>query len=76
MITLKVTDVGNALGVVLPKAVLDRLHVTKGDTLIFSVVVDGMYLLSPDNVDIARELEVAERGIVRYRKALRVLAKK
>jgi putative addiction module antidote len=76
MIKLKVTNVGNALGVALPKAALDRLHVMKGDTLILSVGVDGMHLLSPDNVDITREIEIAERGIDRYRKALRALAKK
>ncbi len=76
MFKLKVTNVGNALGVVLPKSALERLHVIKGDTLTLTAGIDGMHLLSPDNGDMAKEIEIAEQGITRYRNALRTLAKK
>jgi len=31
MLTLKLTAVGNSVGVVLPKEALDKLHLEKGD---------------------------------------------
>ena len=31
--SLKVTTIGNSTGVVLPKEILERLHVSKGDRL-------------------------------------------
>ncbi|RYF00518.1 MAG: AbrB/MazE/SpoVT family DNA-binding domain-containing protein, partial [Oxalobacteraceae bacterium] len=63
MIKLKVTDVGNALGVVLPKSALERLHVVKGDTLNLSSGADGLHLLSPDEDDMVAEIEMAEKCI-------------
>ena len=76
MFKLKVTNVGSALGVVLPKAALERLHVAKGDTLTLSQGIDGLFLLSPESAGIGQEIEIAERGIDRFRNALRRLAKK
>jgi putative addiction module antidote len=31
--TVKITTIGNSVGIVLPKEILARLHVEKGDTL-------------------------------------------
>ena len=31
--TVKITTVGNSAGIVLPKEILSRLHVEKGDTI-------------------------------------------
>lgn len=76
MTKLKVLNVGNALGVVLPKAALTRLRIAKGDILHLSTDADGMHLLSPHQEDLAEEIEMAERGIARYRNAMRALAKK
>ncbi|MDX2112240.1 MAG: AbrB/MazE/SpoVT family DNA-binding domain-containing protein [Alphaproteobacteria bacterium] len=33
MTTLKITQIGNSLGVILPKEVLSKLHIDKGDAL-------------------------------------------
>jgi antitoxin component of MazEF toxin-antitoxin module len=33
MYKLKITTIGSSVGVVLPKAVLDKLHVKKGDAV-------------------------------------------
>ena len=76
MIKLKVINVGNALGVVLPKAALERLRVVKGDILALTSGVDGMHVLGPDNTAMTRELEVAEQEIARFKDAMRALAKK
>ena len=46
MSTLKLTQIGNSVGVILPKEVLARLKVEKGDVLYLSEAVNGV-LLSP-----------------------------
>ena len=44
MLTLKLTTIGNSVGVVLPKEVLDRLHVEKGDKVYLTESPDGFRL--------------------------------
>ena len=46
MIELKVTAIGNSLGVVLPKEALARLKLAKGDALYITETSDG-YRLTP-----------------------------
>lgn len=41
MSALKLTQIGNSVGVILPKEVLARLKVEKGDVLFLSEVVNG-----------------------------------
>jgi len=48
MVKLKVTTVGNSTGVVLPKEVLARLKVEKGDTLYLTEAPEG-YRITPYN---------------------------
>ena len=71
---VKVTTVGNSAGVVLPKEVLAKLRVQKGDTLYLSETPDGIEL-SPYDPDFDREIETARAVMRRYRNALRKLAK-
>ena len=71
---VKVTTVGSSAGIVLPKEVLAKLRVRKGDTLHVSETPDGVEL-SPYDPDFDQELETARAVMRRYRNALRKLAK-
>ncbi len=73
-IKAKVTQVGNSLGVVLPKEMLERLHVTKGDQLMF-VETDSGYSVSGYDPDVAEELALAREIMSAYRHTLRELAR-
>ncbi len=48
MATLKVTQIGNSLGVILPKEVAARLKVEKGDELAYVETPGGIELTSYD----------------------------
>lgn len=74
MIKLKVTTIGNSTGLILPKEVLARLGVDKGDSLIFSETPEG-YRVTAFDPDFHRQLELARKGMRKYRNALRELAK-
>ncbi|MGH6914320.1 MAG: AbrB/MazE/SpoVT family DNA-binding domain-containing protein [Geminicoccaceae bacterium] len=71
---VKVTTVGSSAGVVLPKEVLAKLRVRKGDTLYLSETPDGIEL-SPYDPEFDREIETARVVMRRYRNALRKLAR-
>jgi putative addiction module antidote len=74
MATLKVTQIGNSLGVILPKEVAARLKVKKGDELAYVDTPGGIELTSYDP-SFERKMEAARRVAKRYRNALRELAK-
>jgi putative addiction module antidote len=73
-ITLKVTTIGNSTGLILPKEVLAKLGVEKGDSLVFSESPDG-YRVTAYDPDFERQLGIAREGMRRYRNAMRELAK-
>jgi putative addiction module antidote len=70
---VKITTVGSSAGVVLPKEVLTKLRVQKGDTLYLSETPDGIEL-SPYDPEFEQEIEAARIVMRRYRNALRKLA--
>jgi len=71
---IKLTTVGNSTGAVIPKEVLERLHVSKGDTL-YLIEDENGYRLSPYDEDFIAQMECAE-GIMREdRDILKALAK-
>lgn len=70
---LKLTAIGNSTGVVLPKEVLERLHVERGDELALVETPDGI-TLTPYDPELAEQMEVAERIMRRRRNLLRKLA--
>ena len=72
--TVKVTTVGNSVGIVLPKEVLGKLRVEKGDKLYITETATGIQL-TPYEPDFARKIEVAKRVMRKNRDALRKLAK-
>jgi putative addiction module antidote len=71
---VKVTTIGSSAGVVLPKEILARLQVTKGDVLYVTETPRGIEL-SPYDSAFEQEMEAARKVMRRYRNALRQLAK-
>jgi len=71
--TLKLTTIGNSTGVVLPKEILQRLRVDRGDTLYVLETPTGIEL-TPYNPDFAAQIEIAERVMREDRDVLRKLA--
>ena len=75
MTTLKLTAVGTSTGVVIPKDMLARMNVSKGDVLHAVETADGGYLLTPYDPDFAAKMEKVEDIMRRYRNTLHALAK-
>ena len=73
MTSLKVIKVGNSVGVVLPKEVLAKLRVDKGDTLYAVETADGIEL-SAYNAQFERQMEVVEKIMRKDRDVLKKLA--
>lgn len=65
---LKITTVGNSAGVILPKELMARLRLEKGDELYATETPDGIKL-SPFDPKLAAQMEVAER-VMRKRRTL------
>lgn len=72
--TAKITTVGNSAGIALPKDVLAKLRVGKGDTLCLTETPDGV-LLTPYSAEFAKIMEAAEIVMREDRDVLRALAK-
>lgn len=73
-LALKLTTVGNSVGVVLPKEALARLKVGKGDTIYLTEAPDG-YRVTPYAPGFEEKMEVARRIMKKHRALLRELAK-
>lgn len=74
MASLKLTRIGNSVGVILPKETLARLKVDVGDALFLTECPEG-YRLTPYDPDFELQINAA-RGVIRRRRAaLRELAK-
>ena len=73
MQTLKITTVGNSAGVVLPREILDRLHVEKGDMLYVLETPNGIEL-TPYTQAFGKQMDVADRVMREDRDVLRKLA--
>jgi putative addiction module antidote len=71
--TVKVTSIGNSVGITLPKEVLAKLRVGKGDSLCVTETPDGM-LLTPYSDEFAAVMEAAETVMREDRDVLRILA--
>lgn len=72
-ITVKITTVGNSVGIVLPKEVLNRLHVEKGDSLFLTEAPDG-FRISPYDAAFARKLDALQQVMRENRDVLKKLA--
>jgi putative addiction module antidote len=74
MIKLKITKIGNSLGVVLPKEALARLKVEQGDTVFLTDAPDG-YRITLYDQELGIQLAEARDIMRKRRNALRELAK-
>ncbi len=71
---LKLIPVGNSTGVILPKEVLARLRVERGDQLNLVETPDG-YRIQAADPEFEREMEMAREIMRKDRAILRELAK-
>jgi putative addiction module antidote len=71
---LKVTTVGSSAGVVLPKEVLTKLRVTKGDSVFLTESPDG-FRITPYNPEFEEQMALARKFMRERRDVLRELAK-
>lgn len=72
MNVLKVTTIGNSVGVILPKEILERLRVGKGDSLFVTETRQGIEL-TPYDPEFAGQMAAAERVMREDRDALKKL---
>ncbi|WP_377288146.1 AbrB/MazE/SpoVT family DNA-binding domain-containing protein [Rhizobium sp. SG2393] len=65
--------IGNSVGVIIPKDVLDSLGVKVGDTLELRREASSLVLV-PQDADFAEQLKAARMGMEKYRTAMRKLS--
>ena len=74
MTSLKLTKVGTSTGTIIPKEMLARMKVEKGDTL-FAIETREGYLITPYDPAIAEQLDVGREFMKAYRETFKALAK-
>jgi putative addiction module antidote len=74
MSAIKLIAVGNSVGLTLPKELLARLGVQKGDTL-YAVETDDGIRLTTSDPEFEAQMNVARRQMKKWRSVLRELAK-
>ena len=74
MHTLKLTQIGNSVGFVLPKEAAAHLKVEKGDVVYLTESPDG-FRLTPYDPAFEAQMSMAERIMKKRRNVLRALAK-
>ncbi|HJP99897.1 MAG TPA: AbrB/MazE/SpoVT family DNA-binding domain-containing protein [Rhodanobacteraceae bacterium] len=72
--TLKVTKIGNSLGVVLPKEALARLKVEQGGSLFLTELPDGYRVIAFDET-IVEQVNEGRDFMREFRETFRALAK-
>ena len=73
MTRVKVTTVGNSTGIVLPKELLEKLRISKGDYLAVTETPSGVELSAYDDRK-SRQMDAAERIMRDNRNMLKKLA--
>ena len=74
MSALKLTQIGNSVGVILPKEVLARLKLGKGDTVYLTENPSGV-TLTPSDPTFEAQINAARTIMKKRRNVLRELAK-
>ena len=74
MAELKLTGIGNSVGVILPREILARLGLQKGDTLFTRETPDGL-ALSISDPDFEAQMKLARTLMKKWRNVLHELAK-
>lgn len=71
---LKITKIGNSLGIVLPKELIANLKLDKGDALWVSESPSG-YRITPYDPEFGEQMDAARDIMKKRRNVLRELAK-
>jgi putative addiction module antidote len=74
MTALKLTQIGNSVGLILPKEVLARLKLEKGDTVFVTDAVNGV-MLTPYDPALDEQLDAGREFMREYRDTFHQLAK-
>ena len=74
MTVLELTKVGTSTGTIIPKEMLARMKVQKGDTL-FAIETREGYLITPYDPAIAEQLDAGREFMKDYRETFKALAK-
>jgi putative addiction module antidote len=74
MFTLKLTQIGNSVGVILPKEMLGRLKLEKGQSVFVTETPAG-YVLTPYDPALEEQIEAGREFMREYRDTFRQLAK-
>ena len=74
MFALKLTQIGNSVGVILPKEALARMKLEKGDMVFMTDTPEG-YQLAPYNPDVAEQIEAGREFMRDFRDTFHALAK-
>lgn len=74
MHTLKLRKIGSSVGVILPKEMLETLHLSEGDQLFAAATQDGLQL-TPYDPEFEAAMQAFGRTRKKYRNALHQLAK-
>lgn len=74
MVALKLTQIGNSVGFVLPKETQVKMNVAKGDTVYLTDSPDG-FRLTPYEPGFEEQMAAARSIMKKRRNALRELAK-
>jgi putative addiction module antidote len=74
MSALKLTQIGNSVGVILPKEVLARLKVEKGDVLYLTEAANGVNL-TPYDPALQEQIDAGREFMREYRDTFHQLAK-
>lgn len=71
---LKLTQIGNSVGLVLPKEALSRLKLQKGETVFLTESAEG-FILTPYNPALEEEITAGREFMRDYRDTFHQLAK-
>lgn len=74
MLKVKITKIGNSMGILLPKEALSKLKAERGDTLYLREDQEG-YTLTSYQPDFDQQMQAAKKLMKRYKNTLRELAK-
>lgn len=74
MHTLKLTQIGNSVGAVFPRELLNQLQLDKGDQLYVTETPDGLRIIK-HNPEFAQQMEAARQIMKNRRAVLHELAK-
>jgi len=74
MHTLKLTQIGNSIGVILPKDVLASLKLQKGDSVFLTECAEG-FILTPYDPALEEEINAGREFMREYRDTFHQLAK-